>query len=96
MAVVSTNQVRSYFHDHHLASSLPHLPPKHLKLLTNHLDAGFLDARRAQLQAYLQRLVAFPHAGANPDLVVFLGVERCLGGEWEWGAMAPGGHDGEP
>ncbi|CAM9679683.1 unnamed protein product [Phaeothamnion confervicola] len=71
--------IRSAFRGHHLESSLPALPCKQLKLLADHFDQQFIDARRHQLEAYLRRLVAVPHVAVNPDLLDFLGIGVGVG-----------------
>lgn len=50
---------------------LPKLPPKHV--FAHHGD-GFVDKRRAQLEAYVQQLVLHPLAGADVLFLSFLGV----------------------
>jgi hypothetical protein len=41
--------VRSAFCGNHLASSIPHLPPKHLKAIVDHSTFSFLEERREVL-----------------------------------------------
>ncbi|EWM21227.1 px domain containing protein [Nannochloropsis gaditana] len=65
-------KIRSYFWGHHLASSLPRLPPKYLKALTAHTSPSFLEERRAALDAYMQRLQNFPYVQRNPDWQAFV------------------------
>jgi hypothetical protein len=65
--------VRSVFKGHHLYENLPSLPTKSVKLLTDHLNASFIEERRAKLEAYLRKLCAVPHVVQDPDVLEFLG-----------------------
>lgn len=69
----------------HLKSSVPPLPPKHLKMLTDHMADSFIEDRRNDLNIYMQRLVGMPRVERNPDMHLFLfgkhlGKEGATGG----------------
>ena len=59
---------------HHVRSSVPRLPQKKLKLLQDHNDQTFLDARRRDLDGYVAKLVHVPHVWATPPAAPFVGV----------------------
>ena len=59
---------------HHMQSSLPRLPTKQLKLLTDHRDAAFIESRRRELATFARRLVAVPHAASAPSMLPFVGL----------------------
>ncbi|CAM9594734.1 unnamed protein product, partial [Discosporangium mesarthrocarpum] len=67
-------QIRSAFKGHHLASSLPCLPPKSYKLLTDHFSPEFVENRRVQLEVYIRKLSMVPHVNTNPDFLEFVGI----------------------
>lgn len=63
----------------HLASNVPSLPSKAVwRTLTTAYqafdDPQLLEERRTEFELYLQRLLALPKAGHNPDLLRFLGL----------------------
>jgi len=66
--------VRSAFQDSHLLSSIPNLPPRQFKALSNHLSAEFIEKRRTALRHYLRKLVTVPRISSNPDVLEFLGI----------------------
>ena len=59
---------------HHLRRSLPSLPKKQLKLMTNHQDLEFISERSNQLSQYLRDLVLVPHVSEMTILKSFLGL----------------------
>eukprot|EP00472_Partenskyella_glossopodia_P009426 CAMPEP_0197514992 /NCGR_PEP_ID=MMETSP1318-20131121/260_1 /TAXON_ID=552666 /ORGANISM="Partenskyella glossopodia, Strain RCC365" /LENGTH=244 /DNA_ID=CAMNT_0043063235 /DNA_START=153 /DNA_END=887 /DNA_ORIENTATION=+ len=64
--------LRGSFEGHHLLQNLPRLPPKQLKLFTDHFSAEFLQQRCQQLEDYVNKLVLIPKVVANPDFIRFL------------------------
>lgn len=64
----------SAFFGGHLYPSIPHVPPKQLKVLADHLDPVFIENRRHALQVFLRKLVGLPRANTNPDVRIFLGL----------------------
>jgi hypothetical protein len=74
----SPMQVRAALSGHHLASSLPHLPPKHSKLLHNHADPRFQEQRRQELELWVKKLVNVPYVLEVPMTLPFLGVAQVL------------------
>ena len=59
---------------HHVRNSVPRLPQKKLRLLQDHNDQSFLDARRRDLDGYVAKLVHVPHVWATPPAAPFVGV----------------------
>jgi hypothetical protein len=59
---------------HHLQSSLPQLPHKHAKMLSDHSAAAFAKARRFELQTYIRMLLTVPHVAARDTTRAFLGI----------------------
>ncbi|KAJ1462842.1 hypothetical protein M885DRAFT_504237 [Pelagophyceae sp. CCMP2097] len=59
---------------HHMRSSVPRLPSRQFKMVTDHNDAAFVERRRGQLDDYLRRLVSVPHVLALPASLPFVGV----------------------
>lgn len=59
---------------HHLYSSLPELPVKHLKILTDHNNSYFLDQRMSELKIFLLNLFRFPHVPHMTCSKAFLGL----------------------
>ena len=62
------DQIRAALQGHHLQSSLPRLPRKELKFLTDHTDPSFLNERRANLEVGIHLptavfLASLPHLG---------------------------------
>jgi len=55
-------------------ASLPAPPERRPKLFNDHMDPSFVEARRALLEAYLQKLISIPRAVRNPIVLKFLGV----------------------
>ena len=66
--------VTAAFAGHHMRSSMPHLPSKKIKLVQDHLDPSFLEQRRAELDAYVDRLCRVPHVWSTPGMEPFFGV----------------------
>ena len=64
--------------DSHLLPSLPLLPPKRLKLLTDHGSLAFVEQRRAELEVYLRRMWAVPRLTRSRALQEFLGLQEFL------------------
>ena len=55
-------------------AQVPRLPQKKLKLLQDHNDTAFLEARRRDLDGYVAKLVHVPHVWATPPAAPFVGV----------------------
>lgn len=55
-----SEDVASAFVGNHLASDLPRLPRRGVKLVSNHLDPLFIEGRRQELQNFLRGLVKIP------------------------------------
>ncbi|KAJ1452661.1 hypothetical protein M885DRAFT_526262 [Pelagophyceae sp. CCMP2097] len=66
--------VKQSYSGSHLKSSLPALPSKYRNPLTNQLEAAFLDARRDDLDVYVQRVMGMPRGLAVPDVRNFFGL----------------------
>jgi hypothetical protein len=58
----------------HLKSSLPELPPKNSKILYDHADPEFQEARREKLELYIQKLVQVPRVLQISTVCPFLGM----------------------
>jgi hypothetical protein len=71
-------QVRAALSGHHLATSLPLLPPKHSKLLHNHACPRFQELRRQELEQWLAKLVNVPRVLRVPAALPFLGVAQVF------------------
>lgn len=67
-------EVKRRLKGHHLYSSLPELPEKHLKILTDHNNSYFLDQRLQQLKTFLVNLFRFPHVPHMTCSKAFLGL----------------------
>ena len=59
---------------HHLRSSLPPLPTKEFKLMTDHQDPDFITERLIQLNAYVNELIRVPHVSDMTCTKSFLGI----------------------
>ena len=66
--------VTAAFAGHHMRSSMPPLPSKKIKFMQDHLDSNFLETRRAELDAYVDRLCRVPHVWSTPGMEPFFGV----------------------
>ncbi|CAM9654820.1 unnamed protein product [Choristocarpus tenellus] len=71
-------QVDAMMKGHHLRSSLPKFPNKHLKLMVDHRDEAFVADRRDALQQYMHTLLQVPHVGALDSTNAFLGMVGSL------------------
>lgn len=67
-------EVRRRLKGHHLYGSLPELPEKHLKMLTDHNNSYFLDQRTSELNNFLTNLFRFPHVPHMTCSKAFLGL----------------------
>jgi hypothetical protein len=67
-------KVGSAYRDSSLWDNVPSLPMRMPKLIQDHSCPKFRAERRAQLSAWLERLVALPRACYNPDLLRFLAL----------------------
>ncbi len=63
--------IRGAFDGHHLLSSLPKLPPKHIRLFTDHFAPAFLETRRKRLEVYCNAMARIPKVAGNPDFISF-------------------------
>jgi len=68
------SQICSAFRGTHMLSSVPKHPPRHNKLLQDHLRADFLETRRQELENWLRRTLLVPRVAVNPDMEAFLGM----------------------
>ena len=66
--------LRSAFKGHQLLANVPEMPPKELKVLQNHFDAGFVEGRRALLDAMMSRIAQVPRFASSPAVLAFLGM----------------------
>jgi hypothetical protein len=70
--------LRSHITDARQLSALPALPPKGIKLFTDHTSPEFVETRRVALAAYLAAVAPIAEAGAAARFHEFLGVsEDC-------------------
>ena len=67
-------EVKRRLKGHHLYSSLPELPEKHFKMMTDHNDSYFLDQRMTELKTFLLNLFRFPHVPHMTCSKAFLGL----------------------
>jgi len=68
------SDIRQHFKGHHLLSSLPSLPERKSKMMTDHNDPAFLTERETQLQTYLTSLIRVPHVSDLTSTKAFLGL----------------------
>ena len=59
---------------HHLRSSIPLLPTKEFKLMTDHQDPEFISERLVQLNLYINELIRIPHVAEMTCTRSFLGI----------------------
>ena len=59
---------------HHLRSSIPLLPTKEFKLMTDHQDPEFISERLIQLNMYINELIRVPHVAEMTCTKSFLGI----------------------
>jgi hypothetical protein len=67
-------EVKRRLKGHHLYSSLPRLPDKRAKLITDHNDSHFLLQRSRELKVFLVSLLQFPHVPLMTCTKAFLGL----------------------
>ncbi len=67
-------QIESNLNGHHLRSSLPDLPDKHIKILHDHRNEDFIQNRVVHLNNYMNTLLAVPHVQSMLPLKIFLGI----------------------
>ena len=68
---------------HHMQSSIPRMPAKGLKLLTDHRDAAFIEGRRRELSTFVKRMLAVPHAASvasNTNVTPCASMQACVAG----------------
>jgi len=68
------SQILSAYRGSHLLGSIPKHPPKHMKLLEDHLSKDFIEKRRQDLETWLRKVLYVPRAAINPDVEAFLGM----------------------
>ena len=68
------SQIKQNLKGHHLRWTIPPLPDKPLKQMTDHRDPQFIEDRRANLETYIQAMVAVPHVSNMICIKAFLGV----------------------
>ena len=78
--------VRSAYQGSQLLGSLPEPPPRGIKFLENHADAGFVEKRRWLLADFLYKLEAVPRMRMNADFLAFVGL---VGGTRETSCFFP-------
>jgi hypothetical protein len=66
--------VSSAFVGNHLSNSLPRLPRRGVKIISDHLDPLFVEGRRMELQSFLRSLVKIPRVSNNPEFLQFIGM----------------------
>jgi hypothetical protein len=66
--------VKQNLKGHHLRWSLPPLPEKPLKAMTDHRDPLFLKERACKLDAFVTALVGVPHVSDMICIKAFLGI----------------------
>jgi len=59
----------------HLLSSLPTLPGKVVNPFVDQTSPDFVNGRKHELQNYLMKIIQFPKANKNIDLLKFLGLD---------------------
>ena len=67
-------EVKRRLKGHHLYSSLPRVPDKKAKLITDHNDSHFLLQRSRELKVFLVSLLQFPHVPLMTCTKAFLGL----------------------
>ena len=68
------SSIKQNLKGHHLRSSLPNLPEKQIKIMTDHQDPEFITERSQQLSQYLRDLVCVPHVCDMTVTKSFLGL----------------------
>mmetsp|Transcript_20267 Transcript_20267/g.29048 ORF Transcript_20267/g.29048 Transcript_20267/m.29048 type:complete len:425 (-) Transcript_20267:892-2166(-) len=68
------SQVKQNMKGHHLRWSLPPLPEKPLKAMTDHNDPAFIQDRSAKLERFISMLVSVPHVSEMICVRAFLGL----------------------
>jgi len=68
------SQVKQNLKGHHMRETLPPLPEKPLKILTDHKDPAFIQERCRKLEQYLSALVLVPHVSKMVCIKSFVGV----------------------
>lgn len=66
--------VKSSFINSHMYSSIPKMPGKQIKALSNHMSDAFLLKRRQQLNTFVQKLIKLPRVMQLPPVRIFLGI----------------------
>lgn len=59
----------------HLLSSLPSLPGKVINPFVDQTTPDFINSRKNDLEQYLRKIIHFPKANKNIDLLKFLGLD---------------------
>ncbi|MES1909124.1 MAG: hypothetical protein MHM6MM_001925 [Cercozoa sp. M6MM] len=54
--------------------TMPQLPPRRPKMLSDHMDSEFIEQRRALLEAYLRCMLRVRRIASNATFLEFLGV----------------------
>jgi hypothetical protein len=67
-------EVKRRLKGHHLFSSIPSLPDKHVKLIKDHNDNNFLSQRTRELKSFLVNLFRFPHVPQMTCSKAFIGL----------------------
>lgn len=68
------SSVKQNLKGHHLRSSIPLLPTKEFKLMTDHQDPEFISERLVQLNMYINELIRVPHVAEMTCTKSFLGI----------------------
>jgi len=68
------NDLLSWTASSHLYDMLPSLPSRQWKLISDHLDDEFVQARRAELEIYMQRLLRVPRVTQSPEFLDFVNL----------------------
>lgn len=80
--------LKAAYRGNSLLGSFPALPPRGIKLLSDHLAPDFINKRQWQLNDYLHKMAHVPRIRTNPDWLTFLGLIDQVR---ETSALFPGG-----
>jgi hypothetical protein len=68
------DQIRSAYKGSALFTSLPDMPSRTFKFLSNQRSPEFIEERRHQLHEFMIKLMQVPRVATNPDFCVFVGI----------------------